>query len=176
MTEAQAGAAVHAREYETIYVMRPDLAKEAAAKVATRVEEVVGREGGRLTLVETWGRRQLAYPVSKFKRGVYVYVRYLAGGALVSELERNLRMLDEVLKFQTVLLRKEVDVDAVAVDPEVVKFEDVEPPAEGEELEESLERSLGLVDAPDRDRHSRHDDDGDGRDDDSKDDSSEDGE
>ena len=84
------------RAYETIYVLRPDVAKEAATKVSGRVQEVVEREGGKLTLVETWGRRQLAYPVRKFKRGVYVYVRYVSGSGLVTELERNLRMLDEV--------------------------------------------------------------------------------
>ncbi|MEB2312125.1 MAG: 30S ribosomal protein S6 [Sorangiineae bacterium] len=152
MADTQASAQSHAREYETIYVMRPDLAKEATAKVARRVEEVVGREGGRLTLVETWGRRQLAYPVAKFKRGVYVYVRYIAGGALVTELERNLRMLDEVMKFQTVLVRKDVELESVTVDPETVVFEEVEPPAEGEEEDESLERELGLVDGPERTR------------------------
>jgi len=58
------------REYETIYVLNPSTPKEAAAKVAARVEEVMGREGGTLTLVENWGRRQLAYPVAKQRRGV----------------------------------------------------------------------------------------------------------
>ncbi len=145
MPETQLG--VHPpRAYETIYVLRPDVAKEAATKVSHRVQEVVEREGGKLTLVETWGRRQLAYPVKKFKRGVYVYVQYVSGGGLVSELERNLRMLDEVIKFQTVLVSGEFDV-AAAVDPERVKFDDIEPPPE-DEVEESLERSLGLEEAP----------------------------
>ena len=146
MPETQLG--VHPpRAYETIYVLRPDVAKEAASKVSTRVQEVVEREGGKLTLVETWGRRQLAYPVKKFKRGVYVYVRYVSGGGLVSELERNLRMLDEVIKFQTVMASDEVDLAALEVDPDHVKFEDIEPPPE-DEVEESLERSLGLEEAP----------------------------
>ncbi|HEU5075232.1 MAG TPA: 30S ribosomal protein S6, partial [Polyangiaceae bacterium] len=88
------------REYETIYVLSPTTAKEASDKVASRVTEVLGREGGTLTLVENWGRRQLAYPVAKHRRGVYVYLKYTGGGAAVAELERNFRMLDEVLKFQ----------------------------------------------------------------------------
>jgi small subunit ribosomal protein S6 len=146
MPETQLG--VHPpRAYETIYVMRPDVAQEAAAKVSHRVQEVVEREGGKLTLVETWGRRQLAYPVKKFKRGVYVYVQYVSGGGLVSELERNLRMLDEVIKFQTVVVGGEVDVAALEIDPELVQFADIEPPPE-DEVEESLERSLGLEEAP----------------------------
>jgi small subunit ribosomal protein S6 len=144
MAEAQAAAGTpRAREYETIYVLRPDVAKDSAARIATRVEEVVGRENGRLTLVETWGRRQLAYPVTKFKRGVYVYVKYVGGGSLVTELERNLRMLDDVLKYQTVKLREDIDAATVEINPDDVKFEEIEPPPE-DEVEDSLERELGL--------------------------------
>jgi ribosomal protein S6 len=94
--ESVAGQA-RLREYETIYVLKPDVTAESAAKIANRVEEVVTREAGKLTLVETWGRRQLAYPVTKFKRGVYLYVKYLGKGGIVTELERNLKMLDDVL-------------------------------------------------------------------------------
>jgi small subunit ribosomal protein S6 len=133
-------------EYETIYILRPDVMRDNAAKVATRVEEVVGRGGGALTLVETWGRRQLAYPVKKFKRGVYVYLRYVSGGGLVSELERNLRMLDDVIKFQTVLFNDEVESDR-KIDPSTVVFEAIEPPAE-EEVDEPIERVLGLEEGP----------------------------
>ena len=142
-----------ARGYETIYIMRPDVAKEAAEKIANRVGEVVEREGGRLTQVETWGRRALAYPVGKLRRGVYVYLKYVGGGALVNEIERNLRMLDDVIKYQTVLVEPEVDAASVTIDPERVKFEAIEPPNPDEEQEYSLERELGLVDNPDLERN-----------------------
>ncbi len=161
---AEAEVAQHrAREYETIYILRPDVAKDAAEKVAGRVEEVVGKEGGTLTQVETWGRRQLAFPVRKFKRGVYVYLKFLGGGVVVNELERNLRMLDDVLKYQTVLTRDDIEPGSVQVDPDAVKFETIEPPTE-DEADETLEQELGLVGSPehsgrDRDRH--RDDDGD---------------
>jgi len=153
VAEAQAVASLHkAREYETIYVLKPDVTRETQEKIATRLEEVVGRENGKLTQVDNWGRRQLAYPVAKHRRGVYVYVKYVGGGPLVSELERTLRLLEEVLKYQTVLVRKDVNMAALEVNAENLKFEAVEPPAE-DEPEESLERQLGLVDSPDRDRH-----------------------
>ena len=71
----------HAREYETIYVLRPDVAKDSQEKIAQRVGEAVTREGGKLTTIENWGRRQLAYAVKKVKRGVYVYAKYVGGGA-----------------------------------------------------------------------------------------------
>jgi len=140
-----------AREYETIYVLRQDVDPDGADKVAGRVAEVVARENGKLVKVETWGRRKLAYTVAKQKRGVYYYLKYLGGGAVVSELERNLRMLDHVVKFQTVLLRDDVEVDTVAVDPEEVKFSRIEMMTE-DEKEESRERALGLVESPEAER------------------------
>jgi small subunit ribosomal protein S6 len=140
----------NAREYETIYVLRQDVDPDSADKVAHRVAEVIGRESGKLVKVETWGRRKLAYIVAKQRRGVYYYLKYLGGGAVVTELERNLRMLDTVLKFQTVLLRDDVVVDTVSVDPEEVKFTRIDPAPE-DEKEESREKALGLVDAPDGD-------------------------
>lgn len=144
METTQAKAVAKVREYETIYVLSPTTQKEASDKVASRVTEVLAREGGTLTLVENWGRRQLAYPVSKHRRGVYVYLKYTGGGAAVAELERNFRMLDEVLKFQTVKVRDDVDPATVKVDEAVIKFESLEPPEE-EEMEETLEQQLGLA-------------------------------
>lgn len=139
-----------AREYETIYVLRQDVDPDSADKVASRVADVVSRENGKLVKVETWGRRKLAYVVAKQRRGIYYYLKYLGGGAVVTELERNLRMLDTVLKFQTVLLREDVLVETVSIDPEEVKFTRIEAVPE-DEKEESREKALGLVDAPEGD-------------------------
>jgi small subunit ribosomal protein S6 len=156
MAEVQVAGGPRCREYETIYVLRPDVAREAQERVAARLDEVVAKEGGRLTLVETWGRRALAYTVENHRRGVYVYLKYVGGGPVVNEIERNLRMLDEVLKYQTVKLREEIDLAAVEVDPENVKFEAVELPTAEEEAEESRERELGLEEAPERDYGAPH--------------------
>jgi small subunit ribosomal protein S6 len=156
MAATAADAQKNAREYETIYVLRQDVDPDSADKVAHRVAEVIGRESGKLVKVETWGRRKLAYTVAKQRRGVYYYLKYLGGGAVVTELERNLRMLDNVLKFQTVLLRDDVVVDTVSIDPEEVKFTRIEAAPE-DEKEESREKALGLVDAPDGDAPRRPD-------------------
>jgi small subunit ribosomal protein S6 len=151
MSQVTAGVP-RAREYETIYILRPDTSKEAQERVAARMSEVLTRENGRLTSIENWGRRALAYPVAKQKRGVYVYLRYLGAGGLVSELERNLRVLDEVVKFQTLQLRNEVDLATVTVAPEDVKFEAVEPPQPGEDEGERIEQILGFERGPERQR------------------------
>ena len=151
MAQTQA-AGLHAREYETIYVLRPDVAKDSQEKINQRIGEAVSREGGKLTTVENWGRRQLAYAVKKAKRGVYVYVKYVGGGAAVAEVERNLRMLDDVLKYQTVQVNDDIDASTVTVDAEALKFEAVELPGE-DEVEETIERKLGFEGG--FDRHSR---------------------
>jgi small subunit ribosomal protein S6 len=153
MAEAAVALPQRVREYETIYVLRPDVARENQERIATRLTEVVARENGKLTTLENWGRRQLAYTVSKFRRGVYVYLKYLGGGALVAEVERNLRMLDGVLKYQTVQVGVDIDSAAVQVAPESVAFEAVEP-ATPEELAEPIERLLGLEQVPERERSS----------------------
>lgn len=142
MPEAQV---LKSKEYETIYILRSDVDPDTAEKVQGRVAEVVARDNGKLVKVESWGRRKLAYPVGKQKKGVYVYVKYIGRGGLVQELERNLKLQDTVLKFQTVQTAAEVDVQAVTVDPEEVKFQRLELPPEEEE-KESREKALGLVD------------------------------
>jgi small subunit ribosomal protein S6 len=135
---------VRAREYESIYVVRPDVTIENAARIARRVEEVVARERGKLTRVETWGRRQLAYAVGPYRRGVYVYVKYVGLGGIVTELERNLRMLDDVIKFITVQVREDVDLETLQIEEENVRFDPIEIPAD-EEPEPTLAETLGLV-------------------------------
>jgi small subunit ribosomal protein S6 len=156
MAEAQK-AALPLREYESIYVLKPDLAKATLEKVAGRVEDVIGREGGKLTLVENWGRRALAYKVQKYTRGVYVYVKYLGDGKTVSELERNFRLLDEVMKFQTVKVADGINAADVTIDAEAVKFEAHEPPSADEEPELTLEQQLGLVEGAKLPREERDD-------------------
>jgi small subunit ribosomal protein S6 len=135
------------KEYETIYILRPDVDAESAEKVQGRVSEVVAREAGKLVKVEAWGRRRLAYNIAKHRKGVYVYVKYVGRGGLVAELERNLKLSDVVLKFQTVMLRDNVDIGGLQIDPEEVKLGKLELPPEVEEAE-SREKQLGLVDLP----------------------------
>jgi small subunit ribosomal protein S6 len=150
---AEPQAITSAREYETIYVLRPDAGREASESIGTRVLDVISKQHGSLTRVENWGYRKLAYPVRKHARGVYVYLKYVGDGVLVSELERNLRLQDAVLKFQTVKIGK-VSVDAAAK-PEDIAFEHLDVPEEPEP-EDSLAKTLGLEDVRDDYHRSSH--------------------
>lgn len=134
-----------AREYETIYILRPDVDNDVAEKVVDRARDVIGRLDGKLTKLDNWGKRRLAYPIQKNNRGIFVYLKYVGYSDLVAELERNLRLLDEVVRFQTVLLNDKVDPAAVEVDPEEVQYLHVEEEEEAEDLELERARSLGMA-------------------------------
>lgn len=160
MAEPQAISS--AREYETIYVLRPDAGREASESISTRVLDVISKQHGSLTRVENWGYRKLAYPVRKHGRGVYVYLKYVGNGSLVTELERNLRLQDAVLKFQTVKIGDQVSSATAA--PEDVEFEHLEVLDEPEP-ENAVARSLGLEGSDLREDFRRHDEvEGDGDD------------
>lgn len=140
---AEPQAITSAREYETIYVLRPDAGREASENISTRVLDVISKQHGSLTRVENWGYRKLAYPVRKHGRGVYVYLKYVGDGQLVSELERSLRLQDAVLKFQTVKISDTVATAAAA--PEEIEFEHLDV-IEDAEPENSIAKELGLED------------------------------
>ncbi len=144
-TAAAAPKTQWAREYETIYILRPNVDNETAEKVVGRARDVVKRLGGTLTKIDNWGKRRLAYPIEKNRRGIFVYLKYVGFGDLVAELERNLRLLDEVVRFQTVLLREDIDPATVEVDPEEVQYLHVEDEDEPEDAETERARSLGMI-------------------------------
>lgn len=132
-------------EYETIFILRPNVDPEEADKVFVRVQDVLQKVEGTLLLVENWGRRKLAYSIRKFPRGVFVYIKFLGLDGAVAELERNLRLLEPVIRYQTVVVNRAVDASQYQVAEDQVAFEAVEPVEEDEE--ETLEAKLGLVDA-----------------------------
>lgn len=141
MTETQK-LSLRTREYETIYILRPTTKPEDAERLAQRVADVVAREKGKITKVDNWGKRRLAYPIQRNSRGIFVHVKYLGEGKLVQELERNLRQFEEIVRFQSVLLGAGPEIETVSVNPEDVKFIAVE----ADESEEVLTREerLGL--------------------------------
>jgi small subunit ribosomal protein S6 len=143
--QARSNAHARAREYETIYILRSDVDSDTAERIQARVTDALDREHGKLVKVEAWGRRKLAYPLGKQRKGLYIYLKYVGGGGLVAEVERNLALQDAVLKFMTVQSGDHVDLAALQIDPEETKLGKIEPPPE-DEKEESREKQLGLID------------------------------
>jgi len=102
------------KPYESIFILNPNIDTEESEKVIARMQEVITSNGGEVTHVEKWGKRKLAYEVAKFKKGDYVLVQYTGVPATVTELERNFKMTDPVIKFMTVKLDKDMVAAAEA--------------------------------------------------------------
>ena len=95
------------RVYEVMFIVRPDAAEEDIDKLIEGFSENVTKGGGVVKTVEKMGRRKLAYTVRKFNDGNYVLLTIEAGGPVVLELERRLRVTEPVIKFITVRIDEE---------------------------------------------------------------------
>ena len=111
-----------AREYETIFIAHPDTNPEGIDQIAGRLTDAISKLDGRLLKAENWGRRRLAYPIRKQQKGIYIYLRYLGYSDLVHELERNMRMIEPVIKYITVKLDEDVNPEARPVREEDISF------------------------------------------------------
>lgn len=122
-----------AREYETTYVLRPNTPNDGVAEVNTKVKGIIEGMGGKIVKVDNWGKRRLAYEVSKERKGIYLYWLYLAQPGVVEEIERNLRMLDGVLRYLTVKVDENVDVGARPIEVDDAAYERAAATAADEE-------------------------------------------
>jgi small subunit ribosomal protein S6 len=95
------------RVYEVMFIIRPDVDDDEAEKLITNFSSTVTAGGGVVKSVEKLGRRKLAYTVRKFNDGNYVLLTIEAGGPVVLELERRLRVTEPVIKFITVRVDEE---------------------------------------------------------------------
>ena len=116
------------RRYETLFIVTPDISEEDLKAVATKVKGVVTGRNGIVASYDEQGRKKLAYSVKKQNKGYYVLMDYAGSADIVSELERNMRLDDRVLKYLTVKLEDQVD-------PESIEPEKTEPQEQAEAAE-----------------------------------------
>ncbi len=92
------------RIYETLFIIRPDIPEEEIDGLVDPLKGVITGSGGAVDKVDKWGKRKLAYKVRKYREGFYVLLQFSTPQAAetVKELERRLRVSDEVIKFLTV--------------------------------------------------------------------------
>ena len=103
-------------EYETIYILKPDLTEDAVRGVSEKVSGIVTQFEGTLLDEDDWGKRKLAYPISRNSRGHYVRFHYVGPTDLIAELERQLRYDDNLLRFLTVKMNYDVDVATLSAE------------------------------------------------------------
>ncbi len=95
------------RLYEVMFIVRPEVEDEEADKLIEALSTTVKTGGGVVKSAEKLGRRKLAYQVRKFNDGNYILFTVEANGAVVLELERRLRVTEQVIKFITVRMDEE---------------------------------------------------------------------
>ena len=90
------------RSYEVMFILRPDLEEADSDKLIETFSGYVTGGGGTVKSTEKMGRRRLAYTVRKFNDGFYVLLIVEAPASLIAEIERRLRVSEQVIKFITV--------------------------------------------------------------------------
>jgi small subunit ribosomal protein S6 len=87
------------RNYEFTFIVHPDVEDEGLEGVTEKVSQLITEGGGRVTNVDHWGRRRLAYPVQKQREGYYVLMQIQLDPKSISELERKLKLTEEVIRY-----------------------------------------------------------------------------
>jgi small subunit ribosomal protein S6 len=98
--------------YESIFIINPNISDDETNAVIKKMQDVVAKQGGEMLKFEDWGKKKLAYEIKKQKRGHYVFFQFKGSAAAISELERTYKLTDNVIKFLSVKLEKELRVKA----------------------------------------------------------------
>lgn len=123
--------------YETIFIARQDVPTTQVEALTTAFTEIIVKDGGKVTKTEQWGLRNLAYRINKNKKGHYVLLNIDAPYAAIDEMERNMRLHEDVLRFMSVRV-EEHEVTPSAI---LRKDERSERPAFGDRPDRGGDRS-----------------------------------
>lgn len=127
------------RIYETMLVLDPEMSKEQVDGFTEKLKQSLGDRGAEVLRVEEWGVKTLAYAIKKKDKGYYL-IFYLKGDeALVADMERNLRLMEEVLRYLTVKREEE----EIAAAPQETEPEQPEEPKEEEGPQEETDEDEG---------------------------------
>lgn len=97
------------RHYETVFIVQPEITEEDYKGVVKKYSDLLERLTATTIRVEEWGTQRLAYRLGKFDKGAYVLLNFCGKSGITAQLERDLKLDDKVLLFQTVKLADNVD-------------------------------------------------------------------
>ena len=115
---------MRARNYESVVLINAALEDEQIEATISRILEVLTTNGGEIVEVDKWGRKRLAYPIKKAKSGYYLVLRFTAPTQLITTLERNYRLDENIIRYITIALDK-FALEAIAKQKESSKTVDV---------------------------------------------------
>jgi small subunit ribosomal protein S6 len=93
------------RRYELIFIVQQELNEEEVKAITERYLQIITAQKGTIIKTEDWGKRRLAYDINKQSKGTYILVDFYGPGSMIREIERNLKIDDNILKFITVKTR-----------------------------------------------------------------------
>ena len=98
------------RVYEIIFILRPEVSDEELKTTVRQVSDAIEEGQGVVDKVESWGKRRLAYSVKRHKEGYYLLIQYSvkSNAALSKEIERRLKVMDDVIKYMTVRIDEDL--------------------------------------------------------------------
>jgi small subunit ribosomal protein S6 len=98
------------RQYELVYIITPEASDQEIADLHTQIEQIVQRYGGTFDKTENWGRKRLAYDIGHHREGNYVVETITGSGELMKEIDRRLRVIDQVIRHLVVRVDEELRV------------------------------------------------------------------
>lgn len=90
------------RIYEMVFIVDPKVADDEVMKLSEGVQKIITSQGGSITKTEMMGKRQLAYEINHKKDGTYVLLEVEGSGAEIAEVERRMRVNDQILRYMTI--------------------------------------------------------------------------
>jgi small subunit ribosomal protein S6 len=98
------------RQYELVYIVTPEATDQEVADLHTQIEQIVQRFNGTFDKTENWGRRKLAYEIGHHREGTYVVETITGTGEMVKEIDRRLRVIDQVIRHLVVRVDEDLRV------------------------------------------------------------------
>lgn len=120
------------RSYESIFVLKPDLNDKKVDEQIEKVKEFVEKSGGRVITVEKWGKKKLAYLIKKNKFGIYVLIHFEAEPGLISNLQKNYKLNEDIIRYMTVIYRE------IAMKSPAIEESSESPNKAGDVIEEGV--------------------------------------
>lgn len=97
------------REYEVTIISRSDLLEADAIKLLGKYEKLMTADGGEILKKDSWGSKKIAFPMKKHHRGVYTNYDFIGTSANLAEMERLMRIDEDILRYMSVFLDENVD-------------------------------------------------------------------
>ena len=128
------------RRYELLFILHPELQEEQTKEVVEKFQHIIVRDGGKIIRTSLLGIRKLAFDIQRQSRGFYVLLDYAGKPEIIKELERNFRIEERVLNYQTIKLKDRITQEEIDA---LIAQKEAEPPQMKEEENKAAQEDIG---------------------------------